>query len=66
MEYNDRMKAERIKKGYTQREIADKLNMTQQQWQKYETGKTELPTRYLAEFCKALNASADEILGLKD
>ncbi len=66
MVYLQRMKEVRTMAKDTQTITANRLNMVQQQYQKYETGKNELPIRYLIEFCKIYNISADYILGLKD
>lgn len=64
MEYLSRIKEVRKANGDTQEKTAKRLNMTQQQWQKYEVGKNELPVRYLVAFCKEYNVSSDYILGL--
>ncbi len=64
MEYQQRIKEIRKAHGHTQAKTAEKLSMTQQQWQKYEQGKNELPIRYLIEFCKIYKADANYILGL--
>ncbi len=66
MGYQQRLKAIRLENGDTQVQTAEKLQMTQQQWQKYEQGKNELPIRYLISFCQAYQADANYILGLKD
>lgn len=49
---------------YTQKEIADVLNTTQQVYSRYEKGINEMPIRHLVELCKFYNVSADYILGL--
>ncbi len=66
MTYQEKLKEIRIANGDTQAKTAEKLQMTQQQWQKYEQGKNELPIRYLVAFCKLYQADANIILGLKD
>lgn len=66
MEYVERLSAVRKAKGITQRQVCDALNITQQQYSKYERGVNELPIRYLIEICRFLDISADWLLGLKD
>ena len=56
----------RIERGYSQLDIAEVLNTTQQQYSKYERGVNELPIRYLIEICRFLDISVDWLLGLKD
>ena len=52
-------------RDYTQKEIADILNTTQQVYSRYEKGINELPLRHLVELCKFYDVSADYILGLE-
>lgn len=55
----------RTKKGYSQLDIANVLNTTQQQYSKYETGVQELPARHIITLCRFYNISADDLLGIK-
>lgn len=55
----------RTKNGYSQLEIANVLNTTQQQYSKYETGTQELPARHIVTLCYFYKVSADELLGIK-
>ncbi len=64
MDYLKRIKEIRLAHGDTQAKTANKLKMSQQQWQKYEVGKNELPLRYLVAFCKEYQVSSDYILGI--
>ncbi len=66
MNYTDRIKNIRKEHGDSQEAIAQYLQIPQTQWQRYETGKNELPLRYLVAFCQKYGVSADYILGLKD
>ena len=66
MTYMEKIKQIRQTRKYTQQMIAKRLNISQQQYQKYEIGINELPIRYLIEICKILCVSSDYILGLKD
>lgn len=53
-------------KGLTQAELAAKVGTQQKVIADYETGTSTPPTGRLAELAKALGASADELLGLKE
>ena len=66
MEYIYRLKQFRQENKISQREIAETLKITQQQYQKYEVGKNELPIRYLVVICKEYKISADWLLGLTE
>lgn len=66
MDYIERIKIVRKDKKETQAQTAAVLNLIQQQYSRYESGKNELPIRYLVELCKHWNISADYILGLID
>ena len=66
MDYIERIKIVRKDKKETQAQTAEVLNLIQQQYSRYESGKNELPIRYLVELRKHWNISADYILGLID
>lgn len=55
----------RTTKGYSQLEIANVLNTTQQQYSKYETGIQELPARHIVTLCHFYCVSADTLLGIE-
>lgn len=65
MQYNKKLKEERIKKGMTQEEIADKLKTSQVMIWRYESGKVDMTVKVFKDYCKILECSSDEILGLK-
>ncbi len=52
--------------GISQIELARKIGMSQSVVNNYCTGKREPTLDVLVEICKALEVSADELLGLKD
>lgn len=66
MKYYYRLRELREKNEYKQKAIADYLNITQQQYQLYESGKRALPIDMLKELCEFYNISADYILELTD
>lgn len=55
----------RTAKGFSQLEIANVLNTTQQQYSKYETGTQELPARHIVTLCQFYRISADALLGIE-
>lgn len=65
MEIHERIKAARKEKKITQEEVARRIGTTQQQINKYETGKQEMTTTRFKCWCEVLNVSADEVLELK-
>ena len=62
--YTARLKAIRELNNLTQREMSDILNISQQHYSMYELGKRRLDTEQIIRVCRALNVSADYLLGL--
>lgn len=62
--YQDRIRAAREDADESQRAIAAILGMPQSQYQKYESGTTAMPIRYLKEICLHYKISADYVLDL--
>ena len=64
------LKTVRNQNGYTQNQIAEILNTTQQQVCKYENinlkNYRDLPLRHLVTLARLYNVSADYLLGLTD
>lgn len=56
----------RMERGFSQCDIAELLQTTQQQYSKYENGTNELPVRHVITLCKFYNVSSDWLLGLKE
>jgi len=56
----------RKEKGYSQAQIAEILDMHQQQYSRYERGTYEIPVRHVITLCKFYEISADWLLGLKE
>ena len=65
-EVGNRLKEARKSLGYTQAKIAQLLNMTQQQYSRFENGKFELNYAQIIFLCKKYDISADYLLGLTD
>ena len=66
MKYNEALKRAREYKELEQKNLAKILKTTQQQISLYETGQREMKVSQIIELSKALNLSADYILGLTD
>ena len=66
MYYTDRLEWIRNCKNITQKQIAEALNIKQQQYARYEKGVNVMPVTYLIKICQFLDISADYILGLND
>jgi len=64
MYYNEKIQYIRESKNITQKELANFLQIKQQQYARYEKGINELPLRHLKNICIYLNTSADYILDL--
>jgi transcriptional regulator with XRE-family HTH domain len=56
----------RKQKGLTQKTLAEKMGLIQALVSAYELGKIRLNAEMVIRFAKALEVSADEILGLKN
>lgn len=62
--YYPRLKDLREDHDLAQKEIAAVLGIDQRVYSNYETGKREIPTRYVVILAKYYKTSADFILGL--
>ena len=52
--------------GYTQQQIADKMQMVRQSYARYEAGKFELNYQQIVTLCRLFDCSADYLLGLSE
>ena len=66
MSITDRLRTIRIQRGYSQMNIANVLEMQQQQYSRYELGTNEIPVRHVITLCKFYGISSDWLLGLTD
>lgn len=62
----ERITAFRKEMKISQRELADMLDVSQNQISKYETGKAEPSTETLVKLCRTFNTTADYLLGLSE
>lgn len=65
MELKDSLTKIRKAKGYSQAQIAEKLQTTQQQYSKYEIGKQEMPIHHVITLCKFYGVTANELIGIE-
>ncbi len=61
-----KLKELREENNVSQKEIADFLNIKQNTYSQYETGKRQLPVDVLIKLSKFYKISTDYILGLED
>lgn len=52
-------------KGWSQAQIAQVLQTTQQQYSKYEQGKQEIPVRHIIKLCEFYDVTANKLLGIE-
>lgn len=64
MTIGDNLKNARVSVGMTQKELAEKLGVYPKDICRWETGVRVPGADKLAAICRALNVSADDILGL--
>ena len=61
-----RLKESRKNVNLTQREVALKLGMTQQQYSRFENGVYELNYEQIVVLCQLYGVSSDYLLGIKE
>lgn len=61
--FGERLVQLRKARGFTQQELADEVGMSRRMVAYYESQSKHPPTTHLPAFAKALNVSADELLG---
>lgn len=64
--FSKRLRTARIAKNLSQEQIAAMLNIKQQSYTRYETGKGEPSLEILVDICKILDESPEYLLGLTD
>ena len=66
MYYYQRLKDIREDNEKTQSDIAEVLNTVRQQYNRWETGKQELPMHHFITLARYYNISLDDLAGLTD
>lgn len=61
-----RLKEARIEKGLTQKQLAEVIKTTDDSIYSWEKGRSQPSIELLFKLCKALDVSADYLLGLSD
>lgn len=64
MSIGERLKAAREKAGITQRQLAEKIGVTQKDICRWEKGERTPSLIRFSELCKSLDVSADKILNI--
>lgn len=64
-DFGQHLREIRVSKNLTQKQLADLINSTERGIQRYESGERKPNFDAILSLCKALNVSADELLGLK-
>ncbi|CAM3147633.1 helix-turn-helix domain-containing protein [Lactococcus hircilactis] len=64
--FSDRLKEERLKKGFTQQYIADQISRGRITYTNWENGKREPSFKSLVGLSKILDVSADYLLGISN
>ena len=63
MTYYENLRVIREDRGFTQKQIADVLETTQQYYSDYENGKRDIPIRIYIRLSKFYNVSIDYLAG---
>ena len=66
MEFSERLKSLRLEAGLTQKEIAEKFNIKQPNYQQWESGKRNPSGETLQKFADFFDVSTDYLLGKSD
>ncbi len=64
MEFGDILRQKRLKMGWTQQELGDRVGKSKNNISQYELGKREPDYDVLSKFIRLFQTTADEILGL--
>lgn len=62
----ENLKYARKLKGLTQKQVAEQLNMTQQQYSRFENGVFELNYDLIMTLCKTLDTTPNELFDFND
>lgn len=58
----ENLRKTRVEKGYTQTDVAEILNIKRQQYQRYESGKIEIPIKFVKQLATIYKVSTDYLL----
>lgn len=63
--FTKNLKDERIRRNFTQKEIAEILKITRQQYSLYETGQRTMPLEQIVKLAKLYDISIDYLVGIE-
>lgn len=66
MDYLDRLKAARIKKGLRQADVSAALGLKRSTYGMYETRKNKMDVETFGEICRLLDVTPSQMLGFED
>lgn len=66
MNFGERLKQIRLEKGYTQKDIINKINISQNGYSSWELGKTEPNLTSLKKLSNIFHISVDYLLGMEN
>lgn len=64
--FNENLRTARERKGFSQKEMAERIGVAKSTYSLYESGNREPNVQTIKKIADALNVSADELLGLDD
>lgn len=64
--FNENLKNAREQKGYSQKEVAEKIGVAKSTYSLYESGGREPNVQTIKKIADTFNVSADELLGIDD
>ena len=64
--FNENLKEARLKSGYSQKEVADKIGVAKSTYSLYESGNREPNVDTIKKISDILKVSADTLLGLEE
>ena len=64
--FSENLKAIRVKRGLTQKEVAENIGVAKSTYSLYESGNREPNVQMIKKIATALSISADELLGVEE
>ena len=64
--FGENLRRLRIRSGMTQEDLGRVMEKSKNNISQYETGKREIPTRFVVSLARLYNTSTDYILGMTD
>ncbi len=64
--FNDNLRIARERRGFSQKEMAEKIGVAKSTYSLYESGNREPNVQTIKKIADILNVSADELLGIEE